>query len=125
MKNIILWDVTPRSPVEIHRRFGGQLYSELTSKPNHKPARSMWQAKPACFLPGLLLDPNDGNSMFLQKNRDSSTNIMAKLLAGQPRNLGSILGRGRRFFSSPHRPDRLWSPHTLLSNGSQRPFPQE
>jgi hypothetical protein len=30
---------------------------------------------------------------------------------------GSIPGRGKRFFSSPQRPDRLWGPSSLLSNG--------
>jgi hypothetical protein len=30
---------------------------------------------------------------------------------------GSIPGRAKRFFSSPQRPDRLWSPLSLLHNG--------
>jgi hypothetical protein len=30
---------------------------------------------------------------------------------------GSILGRGRRFFLFPRRPDRLWSPPCLIYNG--------
>jgi hypothetical protein len=30
---------------------------------------------------------------------------------------GLIPGRGKRFFSSPQRPDRLWDPPSLLSNG--------
>jgi hypothetical protein len=29
---------------------------------------------------------------------------------------GSIPGRGRRFYSSAQRPDRLWAPNSLLSN---------
>jgi hypothetical protein len=32
---------------------------------------------------------------------------------------GSSPGRGREFFSSPPRPDRLWSPPSLLSSGYQ------
>jgi hypothetical protein len=32
---------------------------------------------------------------------------------------GSSPGRGWEFFSSPPRPDRLWSPSSLLSNGYQ------
>jgi hypothetical protein len=30
---------------------------------------------------------------------------------------GSILSRGKGFFSSPQRPERLWDPHSLQSNG--------
>jgi hypothetical protein len=30
---------------------------------------------------------------------------------------GSIPGRGKRFYSSPLHPDRLWFPPILLSNG--------
>jgi hypothetical protein len=37
--------------------------------------------------------------------------------AGQPRNRGSISGKGKRFFSSPQRPDKLLSPPCLLNNG--------
>jgi hypothetical protein len=33
---------------------------------------------------------------------------------------GSIPGRGREFFSSPPRPDRLWDPPSLLANGYRR-----
>jgi hypothetical protein len=29
----------------------------------------------------------------------------------------SILGRGKRFLSTIQRPDRLWGPPSLLSNG--------
>jgi hypothetical protein len=39
-----------------------------------------------------------------------------KLWAGQPRNKGSILGKGKRFFSSLKRSDRLWGPPFLLFN---------
>jgi hypothetical protein len=31
--------------------------------------------------------------------------------------LGSIPGRGKRFFITKQRPDRLWDPPSLLSNG--------
>jgi hypothetical protein len=35
---------------------------------------------------------------------------------------GSILGSAR-FFSSPQRPDRLWDPPSLISNGYRDSFP--
>jgi hypothetical protein len=35
---------------------------------------------------------------------------------------GSIPGRGREFFLLPLRPDQLWGPSSLLSNGYQGPF---
>jgi hypothetical protein len=36
---------------------------------------------------------------------------------------GSIPGRGWEFFSKPPRPERLWGPSSLLSNGYQGLFP--
>jgi hypothetical protein len=47
IKSIILWNVMPRIPVEVHLRFGLLL---------------------AGFLLRLLLDPEDGVSAFLQKS---------------------------------------------------------
>jgi hypothetical protein len=35
---------------------------------------------------------------------------------------GSSPGRSLEFFSSPPRPDRLWGPPSLLSNGYEGPF---
>jgi hypothetical protein len=37
---------------------------------------------------------------------------------------GSIAGRGKRFFSSPLRPDRFWGTPSLLSNGHRGFFPR-
>jgi hypothetical protein len=42
-----------------------------------------------------------------------------KLWAGQPRNKGSIPGRGKRFFSSLQRSDRVWGPPCFLFNWYQ------
>jgi hypothetical protein len=33
---------------------------------------------------------------------------------------GSIPAKGKRFFYTPQRPDRLWVPPSLLTNGSPR-----
>jgi hypothetical protein len=37
----------------------------------------------------------------------------------------SMTGRGKRFLSTPQRPDRLWGPFSRLSNGYMRRFPFE
>jgi len=44
------------------------------------------------------------------------------LRAGLSDDQGSILGGGWEFFSSPPRPDRIWSPPSLLSNGYHKGF---
>jgi hypothetical protein len=56
---------------------------------------------------------------FLEANHDSSVGIGTRLRAGHLRNRGSITGRGKRFVSSPQRPDRLW----VLYMGTRGSFP--
>jgi hypothetical protein len=34
-----------------------------------------------------------------------------------------VPGRGWEFFSSPSRPEQLWGPHSLISNGYRGRFP--
>jgi hypothetical protein len=61
------------------------------------------------------------NTLFLQDTcRDSSVvyRCATSWMIG-----GSRPGRGWEFFSSPSRPDRLWSPPSLLSSGYQVIFP--
>jgi hypothetical protein len=43
--------------------------------------------------------------------------LMTRPRAGQPKNCGSNLDRGQRFFSSRKRSDRFWSPPSLLPIG--------
>jgi hypothetical protein len=57
------------------------------------------------------------------KSRDSSVGIATRLRAGRPDDRGSIPGGGWEFLSSPTRPDRLWGPPNLLSNGYRERFP--
>lgn len=56
--------------------------------------------------------------------QDSSVSIMTRLQDAQPRNIGSIAGKGYRFFSFPKRPDRLWGPHSLLFDRNRGLFRQ-
>jgi hypothetical protein len=39
------------------------------------------------------------------------------------RGVGVLVPVGSRIFSSPHRPDRLWVPPSLLSNANREHFP--
>jgi hypothetical protein len=50
------------------------------------------------------------------QSRESVVCITTRLWVGHPRNLSWILGRGRRFSSSPECPDRLWGPPSLSGN---------
>jgi hypothetical protein len=40
-----------------------------------------------------------------------------------PDDWGSIPAEGKSSFSMPQRSDRLWGPHSLLSNGNEGSFP--
>jgi hypothetical protein len=55
-------------------------------------------------------------------NRSSVVGIASRLRAG--RSGVSNLVRGNRFFSSPKRPDRLWSSLRLPFNGHRFSFPE-
>jgi hypothetical protein len=57
------------------------------------------------------------------RSQESSVSIEAKLQAGWLTNLGSILGRGKRFFCPLQHPDQLWCPPDLLSNAYQGAVP--
>jgi hypothetical protein len=55
--------------------------------------------------------------------RVSSADIVTRLRAGRPRNRGSFPRKGKRFFSSPGRPDWLCDPPRLPANGYWALFP--
>jgi hypothetical protein len=61
--------------------------------------------------------------MVYKLSRDSSVSIATRLRAGRSGFWGSIPGGGWEFFSSLPRPERLWGPPSLLSNGYQGLFP--
>jgi hypothetical protein len=52
------------------------------------------------------------NAWFVRRNQDGSVGIVTGYWSG---GRGSILCTDKRFFSTPQRPDRLWSPPTLVS----------
>jgi hypothetical protein len=57
--------------------------------------------------------------VFVYLSRDSSVGItMGYGLDSRD----TIPAKGKRFFSSPHRPNQLWSTPSLLSNGYRGPF---
>jgi hypothetical protein len=43
-------------------------------------------------------------------SRDISVDIETRIRAGRPMNQGSILGRGKQYFSSSQDKDGLWGP---------------
>jgi hypothetical protein len=53
------------------------------------------------------MSPTDFTS---HRNRDNAVGTVARLRAEQPRNRGSIPGKGKRFVSSLKRQDGFWGP---------------
>jgi hypothetical protein len=57
MKTSIFWDITPCSPLELNRRFGG------TCRQGKNQRKRRWQA---CFFLGLFFGHEDGEVMFFR-----------------------------------------------------------
>jgi hypothetical protein len=57
------------------------------------------------------------------RNGDRAIYIIISLLAGQPRNRGSISSTGKHYFSSLMSPGWLWIHPTSYSNGNAFSFP--
>jgi hypothetical protein len=69
----VFWDITPRVPLKVNRRFGGT-YRQ------HTAWKQVAGRVATCFHAGILLglfDPEDGGDMFLRNFRWLSTDYTA------------------------------------------------
>jgi hypothetical protein len=71
MKSSIFWDITPCSPLNVNRRFGGTCRFRLLGRRESQARISVKSGGKqhyfhAGFLLGLFLEPEDGRNMFLR-----------------------------------------------------------
>jgi hypothetical protein len=81
-----------------------------------KFSRTMWKLRPGQVTlkwADSIMGYEDDDEDFIPRDFGLNTWMIG----------GSNPGRGWEFFSSPPRPDRLWGPSSLLSNGYQGFFP--
>jgi len=72
------------------------------------------------YLELKLMAGNNGTSSTEQRSRVAQS---VQWLGYGLDDRGSVLSKGREFFFSPPRPDRLWGPPGLPSNEKQVLFP--
>jgi hypothetical protein len=63
MNSTIFWDIMPRSPLKVNRRFGGtyRLHLQRRISRVRNQLENKWQAEVCLFF-----DPEDGGNMFLR-----------------------------------------------------------
>jgi hypothetical protein len=80
MKSFIVWDITPCSPLKVHKRFGGTYRLHLQGWIN-QDASVKTALLATCFhagsLLGLFFYPEDGGDMFLRNVGWLSTDYTA------------------------------------------------
>jgi hypothetical protein len=70
--NYILWNITPCSPLNVNRHFGGTCRLHLhgrrisQARDQHEECSKQSQQAHTNFLLSLLLNPEDGGVMFLR-----------------------------------------------------------
>jgi hypothetical protein len=67
MNGSIFWNIMPRYPLEVYRRFGGPVYLHICNMLH------------AVFLLSLFFDPEVGGDIFLRNFGSLSTEYMALL----------------------------------------------
>jgi hypothetical protein len=67
MNNSVLWDLTPRNPLKVNRRFGGTCRLHLQDRKINQ-GRNQRESRRARFLTGLFFDPEDGGYVFLESH---------------------------------------------------------
>jgi hypothetical protein len=115
-KHTIFCDVTPCSPVEVHRRFRGTYCIHLQGS----SVPTFLYKTPLFRLILLYLSSFTSFMLFDFRYAIRSAYRVVGIATGyglDDRGVGVRVPVGSRIFSSPHRPHQLWGPPNLLSNG--------